>query len=405
MAAFDVTVAHQAKQLAKEAARLMDGLDLIVCNVGSGKSSAPGQETLRDWQESFAVNFWAAVNLIDAAKPYLVKSGGTIICISSICGNEVIPGAPVTYSTAKAALNAYIKNMSRPLAAVGVRIMGIAPGNIIFDGSSWDEKRTSNPDAVAKMLKCMCQCNDLGVWMKSVPSSPFLPLRNVNLQQEPFGRQMEDKLLADNVFSQDQGIFDLSGKLVVITGGAGLLGSTYADAILAHNGKAVLLDISQTSLDRCVEQLSSKFDRQSIFGYQSDITNEASVQKTILEIIQNHGPVHGLVNNAANNPKVEAGESNFSRFETFSIDQWKADLDVGLTGAFLCTKHIGQTITHNKNGGVIINISSDLGLIYLTKDYIAALVSQKKNNPKASQLLSVKNGHNWIDPLHCNLLG
>ena len=153
MAPFDVTVHHEAKQLATEAACFMDGIDLIVCNVGSGKSSAPGQETLTDWQESFAMNFWATVNLVDVAKPYLVKSGGTLICISSICGNEVIPGAPVTYSTAKAALNAYIKNMSRPLADVGIRIMGIAPGNIIFDGSSWDEKKTSNPNAVAKMLK------------------------------------------------------------------------------------------------------------------------------------------------------------------------------------------------------------------------------------------------------------
>ena len=169
--------------------------------------------------------------------------------------------------------------------------------------------------------------------------------------------------MADSVSSQDYGLFELGGKLIVITGGAGLLGSTYADAILTHNGKVVLLDISQTSLNRCLEHLSSKFNDSSIFGYQIDLTDEDSVQQTVNEITRTHGPVHALINNAANNPKVEQGESDFTDFETFPIDRWKADLDVGLTGAFLCTKYFGKTMAENKNGGVIINISSDLGLI------------------------------------------
>jgi len=49
--------------------------------------------------------------------------------------------------------------------------------------------------------------------------------------------------------------------------------------------------------------------------------------------------------------------------ENFPIDIWNDDVSVGLTGSFLCAKHYGQKISKNINGGSIINISSDLGLI------------------------------------------
>ncbi|SVC20363.1 uncharacterized protein METZ01_LOCUS273217 [marine metagenome] len=71
-----------------------------------------------------------------------------------------------------------------------------------------------------------------------------------------------------------------------------------------------------------------------------------------------------MVNNAANNPKVEENsERKFSRLENFQLDMWNQDIAVGLTGAFLCAKHYGYEIAQNPLGGVIVNISSDLGLI------------------------------------------
>ena len=65
----------------------------------------------------------------------------------------MIPDAPITYSSAKAALNAYIKGISRPFGKEGVRINAIAPGNIIFEGSSWSSKMTTNPQEVQTMLQ------------------------------------------------------------------------------------------------------------------------------------------------------------------------------------------------------------------------------------------------------------
>ena len=75
------------------------------------------------------------------------------MCVSSICGLEVVPGAPVAYSAAKAALNAYVRGIARPLGRQGVRINAVAPGNILFDGSVWARKQSDDEAAVTAMLE------------------------------------------------------------------------------------------------------------------------------------------------------------------------------------------------------------------------------------------------------------
>lgn len=127
-------------------------LDVLVTNAGSGASAPPGQETPQAWRSALDVNFLTAVNLIGAARPLIARGGGgAIVCVSSICGREAL-GAPVTYSAAKAALDATVLGLSRPFAAEGLRINGVAPGNILFPGGTWDHKRMETPDAVAAML-------------------------------------------------------------------------------------------------------------------------------------------------------------------------------------------------------------------------------------------------------------
>ena len=90
--------------------------------------------------------------MVEAGRSALASSQGAIVCISSICGQELIPGAPLTYSVAKAALNAYIRGIAYPLGKEGVRINGIAPGNILFDGSVWQRKVQDDAKAVEQML-------------------------------------------------------------------------------------------------------------------------------------------------------------------------------------------------------------------------------------------------------------
>lgn len=149
----DVTRPEEARRVVSEVVSIFGQLDILVCNVGSGRSVPPGNETADEWQRVFALNLWSTTNGVEAARDALAASKGVIVCISSICGLQVIPGAPVTYSVAKAALHAYVRGIARPLGKQGVRINAVAPGNILFDGSVWSRKLAEDENAVQAMLK------------------------------------------------------------------------------------------------------------------------------------------------------------------------------------------------------------------------------------------------------------
>lgn len=158
----DVTCPDDAKRIVDEATRILGKLDILVCNVGSGRSVLPGAETPDEWQRVFALNLWSVTNTVEAAKLALIASNGVIVCISSICGLEVIPGAPITYSAAKAALHAYVRGIARPLGQHGIRINAVASGNILFDESIWARKLAEDRLAVQSMLETNVALKRLG---------------------------------------------------------------------------------------------------------------------------------------------------------------------------------------------------------------------------------------------------
>jgi len=157
-------------------------------------------------------------------------------------------------------------------------------------------------------------------------------------------------------------LFDLSGRVAVITGGAGLLGVMHAEAIAEVGGYPILADIDETSATREAKKIADRYGVVCL-GIKTDITNKDEIQTLRDIVLQKFGRVDILINNAANDPKVKANlDSVWSRFEDFSIKLWNQDIAVGLTGAFLCSQVIGNEMA-NRGGGVILNISSDLGII------------------------------------------
>lgn len=148
-----------------------------------------------------------------------------------------------------------------------------------------------------------------------------------------------------------------------MTGATGLLGIKHAEAIAEYGGNPILLDLSQESVNDLSQRINKNYGVISK-GYKVDITDEKMLQDNVHKVLRSYGKIDGLVNNAANNPQVNEYDGvNFSRLENFPIDIWNKDLAVGLTGAFLCAKYYGYEISRNPNGGSIVNISSDLGII------------------------------------------
>lgn len=158
-------------------------------------------------------------------------------------------------------------------------------------------------------------------------------------------------------------MFSLSNKVVVVTGACGLLGKTYCDAIASFGGIPIIVDLNRKTAEEFACHISEKYSICSS-GFGVDITKESQVEANSKILLRKYGKIDGLINNAANNPKVEnISLKNFSRLEYFTTEDWNSDLAVGLTGTFLCCKYYGTLINANSCGGVILNISSDLGII------------------------------------------
>ena len=164
----DVTIPEEAKHLVESAILQLGGIDVLICNVGNGKSAPPGKEKHLDWEKSMSENLYSTTNMVEFTKEHLSSSKGNILCISSICGIESLKGAPITYSVAKSALNSYIRAISLPLSELNIRINGIAPGNILFKDSSWETKIKKNKDAVEGMIN------------KEVPLKKFGELKDIS---------------------------------------------------------------------------------------------------------------------------------------------------------------------------------------------------------------------------------
>ncbi len=157
-------------------------------------------------------------------------------------------------------------------------------------------------------------------------------------------------------------MFDLTGRVAIITGGTGLLGQQHGEAIAGAGGIPVLADIRTDVVDSSSAAFRERFGPEACV-LQTDITHPESVRALLAEVLRRYGRVDILINNAANNPKMEkTAEVEFSRLENFPLKQWQDDLAVGLTGAFLCAQVIGSEMAR-RGSGVIVNVSSDLGVI------------------------------------------
>lgn len=136
----DLQSVENIRNLIKKIIEEHKRLDIVVANIGSGRQAKGWDITDKGWADSFNTNFFSAVHLSTEAIRVMLENGsGSIVFISSIAGCEAIP-APLPYSTAKTALLSYMKNTSDLVAQHGIRLNSISPGNVYFEGGTWDLK-------------------------------------------------------------------------------------------------------------------------------------------------------------------------------------------------------------------------------------------------------------------------
>lgn len=154
--------------------------------------------------------------------------------------------------------------------------------------------------------------------------------------------------------------FDIAGRVVAITGAAGLLGREYALAIARVGGIPVLLDIDEAGLENTSRKIHDENGR--CLALRVDVTQGSEVRRAAEQTLSEFGSVWGLVNNVAANPPMGPAASGRDRLESFPVEQWAHDIRLGLTTALECSRVFGAQMV-SAGGGSIVNIASDLAIL------------------------------------------
>ena len=135
----------------------------------------------------------------------------------------------------------------------------------------------------------------------------------------------------------------LKDKIIIVTGGSGLIGKSIINDITHKNGIAINADIN----------VDTNLDKRTI---KTDITSEESIKETIFKVVEKFGKIDGLVNNAY--PRT----SDWGlEFEKIPFDSWKANVDMQMNSTFLFIQKIMPQLLQTK--GAVVNISSIYGVV------------------------------------------
>ena len=147
----DVSTPAGIKTLIDTTTDSLDGIDILVNNVGLGKGAGLSDTVDAVWQEAFDHTLFPTIRASREALPYLQKRQGVIIIISSIFGREA--GGRMTYNAVKAAEISLAKSLAQQLAPDNVRVVSVAPGSILFPGGSWHARQQADPQGIAEFVR------------------------------------------------------------------------------------------------------------------------------------------------------------------------------------------------------------------------------------------------------------
>lgn len=146
--ALDVSDAAALKAWVEASASALGGIDIVVANV----SALAIDQSEESWHKEFQTDMMGTVRMVNAAMPWLEKSGrAAIVAVSSVSGRE-IDFAAGPYGTMKAALVHYIQGLAYQLACRNIRANTVSPGNTYFPGGVWAQIEKGNPELFASAL-------------------------------------------------------------------------------------------------------------------------------------------------------------------------------------------------------------------------------------------------------------
>jgi 2,5-dichloro-2,5-cyclohexadiene-1,4-diol dehydrogenase 1 len=147
---------------------------------------------------------------------------------------------------------------------------------------------------------------------------------------------------------------NLQDRVVIVTGGAGGLGAATARLIAARGACVVIADVAAEGAQRLVADIQGKGGKAAFI--RTDVTQEEDVKGMVDFAVATFGGLHGALNGAG----IDTGHKTVAEL---SLAEWRRNLDVNLTGIFLCMKYEISYMLKHGGGGAVVNVSSTAGAV------------------------------------------
>jgi NAD(P)-dependent dehydrogenase (short-subunit alcohol dehydrogenase family) len=171
---------------------------------------------------------------------------------------------------------------------------------------------------------------------------------------------MDDDERSQRVSTKKTGeLFSLANKVVVVTGGAGLLGQVFCQALVDVGANVAIVDLDLASAEAVAKKID-KSEAQKVIAVGSDVTSPESVTQMVANVLKQLGQIDVLVNNAAS--KGSSLDAFFESFEDYSLKTWREVMSVNIDGLFLVAQAVGKQMK-KQGGGSIIQTSSIYGVV------------------------------------------
>lgn len=168
--------------------------------------------------------------------------------------------------------------------------------------------------------------------------------------------------------------FNLSGKVAVVTGGAGILGTHFCRGFAEAGANVVVLDVEIARVQAVARELPT-----GSIGLECNVADKESVDSAISAVVEKYGRIDVLMNNAAT--KTNDVRGFFAPFEEYDLSVWREVMSVNIDGMFLMAQAVGKQMLAQGEGGSIIQTASIYGVqgpdsrIYDGSDYLGGPIN------------------------------
>lgn len=151
-------------------------------------------------------------------------------------------------------------------------------------------------------------------------------------------------------------VLSLKGRVVAVTGGAGILGTHFCRGFAEAGAAVVVIDLDLGAAERVAKDLGGRAR-----GFACDVSNPSSVTTCVDGVLTEFGRIDALHNNAAT--KTDDVRAFFDPFEEYSLETWRKVMAVNVDGMFLMAQSVGRHMVERGGGGAILQTASIYGLV------------------------------------------